>query len=166
MKKYTESEMLHKMAAYCSVAEHCRQDIVQKMNAAGLLAEEQERILTKLISEKFLDEGRYAHAFVNDKIRFNQWGRVKISVELQKKKIPSSIIDTALADIDEMSYAQVLHTLLKSKLKNIKAKDDREQFYKLLRFALGRGFTMQEATVCIKEILSSGPTDINYETME
>ena len=36
MKQISESEMLHRAAAYCSASERCIQDVEKKIKAAGL----------------------------------------------------------------------------------------------------------------------------------
>ena len=79
MKQISESEMLHRAAAYCSASERCIQDVEKKIKAAGLAGEESDRIVSRLLQERFIDESRFARYFVNDKLRFNKWGRVKIN---------------------------------------------------------------------------------------
>ena len=93
----TKEEVLYKLAAYCSSAERCVQDVEKKLQKADLSQEDNQQILHRLQQEKFVDDRRYAFAFVNDKIRFNQWGRIKIAYELKKKAISSAYIDEALA---------------------------------------------------------------------
>lgn len=93
--------MLRRAAAYCSTAERCIQDVQKKIQAAGLTSEEGERIIARLLQEKFIDESRFSGYFVNDKLRFNKWGRIKIAYELHKKNIPASIRSEALERIDE-----------------------------------------------------------------
>ena len=100
MKQISESEMLHRAAAYCSASERCIQDVEKKIKAAGLAGEESDRIVSRLLQERFIDESRFARYFVNDKLRFNKWGRVKINYEMQRKGIPSSIRSEALEGID------------------------------------------------------------------
>ena len=102
MKEITEPEMLHRAAAYCSAAERCIQDVQKKIDAAGLPPDASERIIARLLKERFIDESRYTRFFVNDKLRFNKWGRVKIGYELYKKNIPSPIREESLAAIDEL----------------------------------------------------------------
>lgn len=86
---------------------------------------------------------------------------MKILSEL-KKGIPSLEINEAISGINEREYNNVLQTILKSKNKSIKANNERERFYKLLRFAAGRGFTTQEAGSCLKKILMAS-TDIELD---
>lgn len=155
MKEYTESEMLHRAAAYCSAAERCREEVRRKIEAGGLPDEAVDRILDRLAGEKFIDERRFARSFVNDKLRFNKWGRIKIGYELQKKRIPADIREEALAAIDEEEYRGILYDLLKTKKKGTRGKDERDLFYKLLRFAAGRGFESGEAVRCLKQLFDT-----------
>lgn len=152
MKEISEEEMLYKLAAYCSSAEHCVQDVKKKIQSAGLAEEVSDRIVARLLQEKFIDEERFARAFVNDKLRFNQWGRIKIAYELKRKGIPLSYVENAIVSLDEYSYNQILLSLLKAKKKTLKGVGSHEQYVKLLRFAIGRGFTPQEINSCLKDL--------------
>ena len=152
MKQISESEMLHRAAAYCSASERCIQDVEKKIKAAGLAGE-----------ESFIDESRFARYFVNDKLRFNKWGRVKINYEMQRKGIPSSIRSEALEGIDEQEYRSILLSLLKSKKKVTRGKDDREVYAKLLRFAAGRGFVTRETSRCLKQLFNGNDYEDDFE---
>lgn len=147
----TEQEMLHRAAAYCSTGERCRQDVEMKIFAAGLSPDIAKRILDRLEKEKFIDEARFCQSFVNDKLKFNKWGRIRIALELKKKGIPSSLYYEALETIDEELYTDILRGLLKDKKRTVKAKDQRDEFYKLLRFAAGRGFETELIMNCLRE---------------
>ncbi len=85
MKEITEQEALSKAAAYCSSAEHCTAEVVAKLDAWGIPAEGQARILARLVQEHYIDEARYARFYINDKFRFNKWGRNKIIQGLRAK---------------------------------------------------------------------------------
>lgn len=89
MKEITEPEMLHRQPPIAPPPERCIQDVQKKIDAAGLPPDASERIIARLLKERFIDESRYTRFFVNDKLRFNKWGRVKIGYELYKKNIPS-----------------------------------------------------------------------------
>ena len=144
--------MLHRAAAYCSASERCIQDVEKKIKAAGLAGEESDRIVS-----------RFARYFVNDKLRFNKWGRVKINYEMQRKGIPSSIRSEALEGIDEQEYRSILLSLLKSKKKVTRGKDDREVYAKLLRFAAGRGFETRETSRCLKQLFNGNDYEDDFE---
>lgn len=165
MKEITEPEMLHRAAAYCSAAERCVQDVRKKIDAAGLPADAAERIIARLLEERFIDESRYARFFVNDKLRFNKWGKVKIGYELYEE-IPSPIREESLAAIDEETYRSTLLDLLKSKKKSTRGKDERDVFNKLLRFAAGRGFESRAALDCLNHLFKGTDYEDYAEDME
>lgn len=165
MKQASEPEILHRMAAYCSMAERCIQDVEKKIQTAGLPSEASQRIIAKLIKEKFIDENRFTRSFVNDKLRFNKWGRVKIAYELKRRNIPPSVISEALDSIDNQTYQTILLSLLQAKKKTTKGKDERDIFNKLLRFAAGRGFESKESVDCLRRLFKGNDygDDTGYE---
>ena len=65
------------------------------------------------------------------------------------KHIDSDIQQTVLDEIDDDEYLKVLKPLLKQKSKGIKAESDYERNQKLVRFALGRGFTFDIIRQCL-----------------
>ena len=80
-KEMTVDEVLYKLAAKCSVSEQCLSDVEAKLKRYDLSEEERTRILQHLVEEKYIDDKRYAEAFVRDKYRFNKnkkwhWGRL------------------------------------------------------------------------------------------
>ena len=79
-----------------------------------------------------------------------------IGCELLRKEISEEEIELALSSLEMEEYDQVLMDLLKTKMKSVKAKDERERYYKLLRFAVGRGFQPAEAGACLKRLLKGG----------
>jgi regulatory protein len=101
---------------------------------------ESEKILNILIKENFINESRYATAFVKDKFRYNKWGKVKISAHLKAKSISSDIIQSALESIDNTDYIEMLRKLLDSHRKTVKAKNQIDLNAKLLRYGLSKGF--------------------------
>lgn len=149
MKELSEKEALYKAAAYCSASEHCRSDVAEKLEKWGVETEAGKRIIEYLVKEKYIDEERYCRFFVNDKLRYNRWGRNKISQALRQKRISQETITSSLGHIDESEYRAILRELLDRKRKNTKAKSDYELNGKLIRFALGRGFEMEEMRQCI-----------------
>ncbi len=149
MKELTEKEVWNKVTAYCSIAERCSADVVDKLQKWGVERDVLSNITSKLVEEKYIDEKRYSFAFVNDKYRFAKWGKVKIAQALKQKQIPEDVYDLALKDVDENEYLDILRNLLNAKRKTIHAKNEYEQNGKLIRFALGRGFEMKDIRLCI-----------------
>lgn len=140
MKPLSESTALNKAAAYCTLCERCISEVKTKLITWGVDSVTQQRIIERLMNEKFIDESRYCHAFVNDKLRFNRWGRIKISAALREKHLPHELIATALEEIDEEEYIQTLHNVIATKRKELHGNDDYTTKQKLLRHAASRGF--------------------------
>lgn len=149
MKELTEQEALCKAAAYCSAAEHCLSEVASKLDAWGVPADGQARILSRLVQERYVDEARYARFYINDKFRFNRWGRNKIVQGLRAKKIPASVYVGELDSIDEGDYLDTLRSLLASKRREVKARNEYERNGKLICFALGRGYEMEAIRRCL-----------------
>lgn len=144
-KELTEEQLFNKLSALCARAEHCRQEMAEKMRRWQVPADVQERVINRLIDGRFIDDERYCRAFVHDKLQYAKWGRRKIEQALYMKRIPDSVIDTVLDEVDPETYVDMLRPMLQAKRKSIKADSDYELECKLIKFALGRGFSMDEA---------------------
>ena len=148
-KEMTEQEAYLQLAAICAQAEHCEQEMRDKMKRWELDETVQNRIIDRLTKERYIDHERYARAFVKDKIRYNKWGRRKVQQALWMKRIDNDIQQRVLDEIDEKEYLDVLRPLLKQKRKSIKADSDYELNQKLVSFALSRGFTFDIIRQCL-----------------
>ena len=155
----TADEVLYKLAAKCSVSEQCLSDVEAKLKRYDLSEEERTRILQHLVEEKYIDDKRYAEAFVRDKYRFNKWGRIKIAQGLRMKGIDNGTVNVAMGVIDETEYLHILRELIKAKRKSIRGKSDYEVNGKLIRFAIGRGFEFAAIRSCMD-------VDENYDDSE
>ena len=148
-KDITEQEAYLQLDALCAQAEHCQQEMRDKMRRWELDETVQNRIISRLVKERYIDDERYARAFVKDKIRYNKWGRRKVQQGLWQKRIDTDIQQRVLDEIDDKEYLDVLRPLLKQKRKSIKAANDYELNQKLMRFALGRGFGFDIIRQCL-----------------
>lgn len=161
-KETTEQEAYLQLAALCAQAEHCQQEMRDKMKRWEMAPEVQERVIARLIKERYIDDERYARAFVKDKILYNKWGRRKVQQGLWMKHIDDDIQQRVLSEVDDTEYLEVLKPLLKQKAKSIKAENDYELTQKLVRFALGRGFTYDIIRQCLDvddEMIPDDETD-------
>lgn len=149
MKQKTEQEVYLTLTALCAQAEHCQWEMTEKMRRWELDEEIQARIMQRLVKERYVDDERFAQAFVKDKVKYNKWGRRKIEQALWQKHIDEDIRQRVLDDVDDEEYLSVLRPLLKQKKKSIKANNDYELNGKLIKFAMGRGFTLDIIRQCI-----------------
>ena len=147
--KIDEQQALNKLAAMCSKAEHSTGDMVRKMRLWQLTEDEQQRILKRLTEDKYVDNMRFCRSFVNEKIRFDKWGRRKIEQALYMKGVEKDIYTPILDEIDNEEYALTLRPMIAAKRRSIKAANAYELNAKLIKFALGRGFGMDIIRKCI-----------------
>lgn len=157
--KYSENQALARVAAYCSKAERSEFDVKRKLQNWELTDDAIQNIVKRLKDEQFLNEERFCKAFVRDKIRFNKWGKSKIIYELKKKQISSQTIQRCFDDIDDQFIDDQLQSILITKVKSVKANNDYEKRNKLIRFALGRGYRLDQILKTISKILTTNDDD-------
>jgi len=146
----TGQQAYTRLAALCAKSEHCQHDMLEKMRQWGVSEEEQAEVMARLIAERYVDDERFARAFVLDKVRYNKWGRRKVEQALWMKQIDKAIATEALDSVEDEEYLEVLRPLLKQKRKSTKAASEYEMTTKLIRFALQRGFTIDIIKQCIE----------------
>jgi len=133
---------LEKLQKMCSMQEKCPADIILLLKRWGVGQEHHENIISRLKSDKFIDEGRYASAFVKDKVKFDHWGFLKIMYFLKQKGIPRNVVDDACKAIDRNDYAIMIKKELDKKKKTLTGKR-REVAAKLARYGSSRGYEME-----------------------
>jgi regulatory protein len=136
---YTPAEALNSLMKQLSTREMCTRDVIQLLNRWGVDKQEHEAILTKLHNDEFLDEGRYARAFVRDKIRFDHWGIQKITYTLKMKGLDGSVIRDATSEVNRSEYRTMVFRELEKKRRTITG-TPREIFGKVARFGTSRGY--------------------------
>ena len=134
---------MDKMRRLCSRREYCVSDIRTKlMKELDGDVQKVESALNKLKEERYVDDLRYATAYARDKAAISGWGATKIRYMLSAKGVAKDVISEALNEVDEAKASSRLEKLLENKYKSLK--DDPQWKIKLLRFALGRGYSYDE----------------------
>lgn len=141
-----------RLRGLCSRREYCVEDIRQKalkaLDGNAALAAE---VVETLVKEKYVDDLRYASAFARDKSSIQGWGEVKIRYMLSARKVSREVIDQALSEIDTERASSKLQKLLETKYKSLR--EDPQCRLKLLRFALGRGYSYDEVNDIVNQLL-------------
>ena len=106
-KEITEQEAFLQLAALCAQAEHCQQEMRDKLRRWDIDETAQKHIIQRLVRERYVDDERYARAFIKDKIRYNKWGRRKVQPGLWLKRIDPEIQQHVLDEIDDNEYLEV-----------------------------------------------------------
>ena len=147
-------KVLNRLRALCSRREYCVADVLKKA-ADGLEGDRAaaQEVVDILVKEKYVDDLRYASAFARDKSAIQGWGEVKIRYMLSAKGVSRDVIDKALEEIDHDKADSRLEKLLQTKFKSLK--EDPQCRLKLLRFALGRGYSYDEVNDVVNSLLKS-----------
>ncbi|MGZ3865037.1 MAG: regulatory protein RecX [Bacteroidia bacterium] len=139
-KVYTVLQALAKAQDWCAYQERSQQEVRDKLYSYGLHHDDVENLISKLISDNYINEERFAKAYVGGKFRIKKWGRNKIRAGLKAKRISEYCMKLAFKEIDEEEYIKTLKKLLESKSKLLKEKNAIRKKYKLLSYASAKGY--------------------------
>jgi regulatory protein len=151
-KRITPQQALPKIESYCAYQERCHQEVLTKLKSFGLNQAEQDQILVKLIQSDFLNEERFAKAFVGGKFRQKKWGKTKIIIELKKRKISDYCINKALKEIDEDNYDQTIEALAHKYFKTIKKGQLFMRQQKTIKFLMSKGYEYDLCQETVKKL--------------
>ena len=132
----SKREWIDKAEAYCAKSEHCAADVRRKLLEWGAPADLSDEIVENLYANDFLNDARFCHAYVHDKVEYQSWGRLKIQAGLHSLNLPESEIRKSIDEIDENTYFRNLRSLIASRRSDTPDKR--------LRFLAQRGFTYEE----------------------
>lgn len=148
------TNILNNLRRQCSRREYCTSDVLKKAEKALEGDRDKAAELVKiLVREKYVDDMRYCEAYAREKSSISGWGEVKIKYMLSAKGIAKDTISQALTQIDPQRASSRLEKLLENKYRTLK--DDPGWKLKLLRFALGRGYSYEEVNEHIHALINS-----------
>ncbi len=144
----TKERALASLQALAARSEKSSGDCYRLMRSWGVAEGEWEWVMSRLYADKFIDDERYARAYIREKISINGWGAYKIVMGLRGKGVAKEIIDEAIDEIEKSQFTERLYELLGRKARSVKYENIYQLKDKLLRFGAARGYdfdTMQEA---------------------
>ena len=109
----TPEQALAALMRLCARAERSEEDARRLMTRWGVAPADRERVLERLRRDRFIDDARYAEAFVREKINLSGWGARKIADALHRKRIARETIERALAALDAGTARERLADLLR-----------------------------------------------------
>lgn len=139
-KRLTPMQAKKRAESFCAYQERAQQEVRDKLYHWGLYPADVENIIAELITENFLSEERFAHAYVSGKFKIKQWGKIKIENSLRLKRVPPRLIQEALASIDLDDYLHTLRQIIEKKSRLLKEPHPYKRKMKLAQYAASRGF--------------------------
>ena len=137
---FTVEEATRKLEHYCAYQERCHQEVVQKLQQMGMIPLAIDTIVSHLITNNYLNEGRFASAFVSGKFNIKKWGRIRITNELKSKGVSENNIKIALKQIDEVTYYEVFDELAERKFHSMKEENLFKKRKKVVDYLRYRGW--------------------------
>lgn len=139
-KTYTVEEALAKLQRYCAYQDRCHKEVAQKLKDMQMIPQASEQIIMTLIEENFLNEERFAMAFVRGKFKIKKWGRRRLISELKQRNISNYLVNKALGQISDMEYKTTFETLAHKKANSLKGGSVLKKKKKLADYLLYRGW--------------------------
>ena len=139
-KIHSPQEALNKAYKFCAYQERSQQEVRDKLYELGLHKKDVEPIISQLITEGFINEERFAIAYAGGKFRMKQWGKIKIRLALQQKRVSEYCINKALKEISNRDYQKTLHKVIADYSKKITEKNLLKKNYKIAQYIISRGF--------------------------
>lgn len=140
VKTYTVEEAKRSLENYCAYQERCHKEVVHKLRDMRMIPDAIDLIVVHLIEHDFLNETRFAKAYVRGKFRVKKWGRKRIELELKKRNVSTYNIKEAFKEISDVDYLNTFHALAEKKAENIRETNTLKKKKKLADYLLYRGW--------------------------
>lgn len=152
-KSYTVDEAIKLLENYCAYQERCHKEVEQKLYDINMIPEAKEKIILHLLQHNFLNEERFAKAFVRGKFSIKKWGKIKIINELKFRNISAYNIKSSLKEIDQEAYTITLQKIAEKKLALIQESNLFKKRNKLATFLISKGFESELVFKTVKDLI-------------
>lgn len=143
-KEKTPRQALASLMRLCSRSEKCISDARRLLRRWGVSEEDAEAVVRRLVSERFIDEHRYAASYVRDKVSLSGWGVHKIRAALAAKGVAKDAVEQALSVVDKDGGRGRLCARMERKMKSISGGTVYEKRTKIIRYGLSLGFDYED----------------------
>lgn len=148
----TPKSAFPKIMRFCAYQERSYRQVREKLYELGLYGEDVEQMLIRLYDENFLNEERYAKAYVSGKFRQNQWGKIKIKQGLKLEKISDYCIKKGFLEITDEDYSVLMKKLISQKWNLTTDKNLLLKKKKVYNYMLSKGFESDIVIDILKEL--------------
>ena len=151
----TPEQALQSLMRMCARSERSSGDALRLMKRWGVADEDARKVLQRLQNERFIDDSRFAEAFVRDKINLSSWGAYKIKSALRAKGVSREVIESVVEPmLGKTNMSERLEEMMQRKLRTLKYNSPYEAKTKLIRFAASRGYDMEQAIDCASKVIN------------
>lgn len=159
----TVDQAIQKLEKYCAYQERSQKHVNEKCRSLGLTESETGEVMIHLLQNDFLNESRFAYAYVRGKSKIKGWGSEKIRQGLKVAGITDSMIREALEQLENSANEAHLDKWSRKKLKTLGYVDieiekviqgelelpyDEKQ--KIKSFLFGKGFTLESQLASLR----------------
>ncbi|MEO9965373.1 MAG: regulatory protein RecX [Reichenbachiella sp.] len=153
-KRHTPEEAKLKAANFCAYQERSQKEVRNKLYNLGLYPDEVEDVLADLITDNYINEERFAKAYVGGKFRVKKWGRKKILLGLGPYDLSAYCIKKGLAEIDEDDYLMTLEEIVIKKSESLHESDNFKKRNKVATHAIYKGFESDLVWEVVKRLVN------------
>lgn len=132
-----------RMRLWCDRQERSEHEVREKLFSISVTEDDAETVLARLRSEGYVDNQRFAEAYVSGKFRIKHWGRHKIRQGLKYKGLDTELISWALSSVTDQEYLDSMEELAEKKMRTLGPIKDFQTEIKLQRFLISRGFEVE-----------------------
>src|SRR5699024_2360006 len=148
----TPREALEKLKHYCAYQERSHKEVEEKLHQLKVWGEDADEIISNLIQENFLNEERYAQAYVRGKFNMKKWGRNKIRYALKRNQISDYCIKKGMQEIDEEDYLKTLSVLTRKKYETLKKEQHFRRIQKTRAYLVRKGYEYELITETLTQL--------------
>lgn len=140
-KTYSVDEAKARMERYCAYRERCHKEVQQKLIEMRMIPDAIDQIVHHLITENYLNETRFAQAFVRGKFRIKKWGKNRLLRELKARDISQYNVKLAMKEIPDADYIATFHELAEKRWQQLSSeKSLQKKKKKFMDYLLYRGW--------------------------
>jgi regulatory protein len=152
-KTYTVEEAKRALERYCAYQERCHKEVQDKLRGMRMIPDAIDAVIVHLLDHNFLNEERFAKAYVRGKFKFKHWGRNRLTLELKRRQISRFNIQIGLKELDTLDYYDTFDALAARRCEVIKESNTYKKRKKLADYLLYRGWESPRVYDKIKELI-------------
>jgi len=115
----TVSQAMQKLEKYCAYQERSQKQVHEKCRSLGLTEAETSEVMLHLLQNDFLNESRFAFAYVRGKSKIKNWGSQKIRQGLMLAGVSDSLVNQALGQLTQQDTDNHLEKWAHKKLRSL-----------------------------------------------